>query len=441
MRSSDMLTDIKIPVLGENIESAVLAALRVEAGQSVKKDDILMELETGKAVVEIPAETDGIIRNIRVEEGAELRIGQLVMSLETSGTQVESQDDVKEGPVPESELPESAVIQETAERPPTAEVQRIEVQPESDSLKADGTDQRANEFLLVPAAPSVRRFAREIGIDIRQVTGSGPGGRISIDDVKTFSRLVNQNEQGRPAGKSLLPDFEKWGSVQRIPMSGIRLETAKHLSAAWSEIPMVTQYGKADLSEWERLKDNLGADVAARGGKLTLTALLAAVVAKALVKFPSFNSSIDMEKREIITKEYINMGIAVDTPGGLLVPVIRNIQTLGLMDIVLELQNLAERARERKIRPEDLQGGTFTISNLGGIAGTAFTPLVNSPEVAILGLSRSAVEAVWNGREFEARTMLPLSLSYDHRVIDGADGARFMGWIEEALRQPCRLLL
>jgi pyruvate dehydrogenase E2 component (dihydrolipoamide acetyltransferase) len=301
-----------------------------------------------------------------------------------------------------------------------------------------------------PAAPSVRRLAREIGIDIAQVTGSGPGGRISETDVKEFARHVMsslgggaiQPAQGRPAvGGPALPDFSKWGEIERKDMSGIRRKTAEHLSHAWNAIPHVTQFDKADMTTLESIRPKYGPEVEKAGGKLTVTAVVAKILASALKKFPQFNASVDMAAESIIYKKYVNIGIAVDTENGLLVPVVRNADQKNIVEIAVEIQQLSEKARARKLSRDEMSGGSMSISNLGGIGGTSFTPIVNWPEVAILGISRGSVEAVFRDGKIEPRQMLPLSLSYDHRVIDGADAIRFLRWVVEAIEQPFTLAL
>ncbi|MEN8194872.1 MAG: 2-oxo acid dehydrogenase subunit E2, partial [Bacteroidota bacterium] len=298
-----------------------------------------------------------------------------------------------------------------------------------------------------PAAPSVRRFAREIGIDIHQVKGSGPGGRISIEDVKSFAKNINENLSKSTAGAAIgisaepLPDFSKWGDVDTQPMNNIRKKTAEHLSFAWATIPHVTQFDKADITELEKLRKQFAPKVEAVGGKLTVTAILLKVIAGALAKFPQFNASVDMGNKSIIYKKYFNIGIAVDTEKGLLVPVIRDVDKKNITQLSVELSEISVKARNNKLTLDDLQGGNFSISNLGGIGGTAFTPVVNSPEVAILGVSRGSYEPVYKDGEFVPRLMLPLSLSYDHRIIDGADAARFIRWVSEALENPFLLSL
>jgi pyruvate dehydrogenase E2 component (dihydrolipoamide acetyltransferase) len=297
----------------------------------------------------------------------------------------------------------------------------------------------------VPAAPSVRRLARELGVDIAQVKGSGPGGRISEADVKLHVRQLNTQRPatGAPVAPAAapLPDFSRWGAVDRQPLSNVRRVTAERLSQAWATIPQVTQFDKADITEVEQWRKEYGRRAEAAGAKLTLTAILLKVAAAALRRFPQFNASLDVARSEVVYKQYVNIGVAVDTDRGLLVPVVREADRKNIAQLAAELTQLAEKARARKLSPEDMQGGCFTISNLGGIGGTGFTPIINPPEVAILGVARGAFEPVWSGSEFKPRLLVPLSLTYDHRLIDGADGIRFLRWLAEALQNPFVLLL
>jgi pyruvate dehydrogenase E2 component (dihydrolipoamide acetyltransferase) len=289
----------------------------------------------------------------------------------------------------------------------------------------------ANERPAAPAAPSVRRLAREIGVDINEVSGSGPSGRISTDDVKAYAKRIVAGGATAGAARAVapLPDFSRWGAIERQPIRAVRRKTAEHLSEAWTAIPHVTQHDLADVTALEELRKKHAKEVEAAGGALTVTSIAVKVAAAALRVFPQFNTSIDLA------------AVAVDTDRGLLVPVIRDADSKSIVQLSVELSQLAEKARSRKIALDEMQGGTFSISNLGGIGGTAFTPIVNLPEVAILGISRARIEPVFKDGFFAPRLMLPLSLSYDHRVIDGADGARFLRWIVDAFEQPFLLAL
>jgi pyruvate dehydrogenase E2 component (dihydrolipoamide acetyltransferase) len=292
-------------------------------------------------------------------------------------------------------------------------------------------------------------MARELGVDINQVAGSGPNGRISIDDVKAHAKRIVTEVTSVAAGvgpafaAEPLPDFTRWGEVERQPLRAVRRKTAEHLSAAWATIPHVTQHDLADITALEELRKRFAKQVEAAGGNLTVTAIAVKIVAAALNVFPKFNSSIDMAANELIAKKFVNIGVAVDTDRGLLVPVIRNADKKNITQISVELSQLSEKARSRKISLDEMQGGCFSVSNLGGLGGTAFSPIVNAPEVAILGISRARMEPVYDksSGQFQPRLMLPLSLSYDHRVIDGADGIRFLRWVVEAFEQPFVLAL
>jgi pyruvate dehydrogenase E2 component (dihydrolipoamide acetyltransferase) len=376
-----------------------------------------------------------VIREIRVKEGDDVKVGQVILILETGG-EVEAESPLPGGSKEQDEKKEVRSGQKDAPKEIPVAGTRQPV------VTAMSPDQQA----AAPAAPSTRRFAREIGIDINAVPGTGPGGRISIDDVKAFAKQTHQQKTAPRAaltgiGSEPLPDFSKWGEVERKPMSKIRQATANHLSFAWATIPHVTQFDKADITELEKLRKQYGKKVEEAGGKLTVTAILLKIAGAALKVFPQFNASIDMAKHEIVYKKYHHIGIAVDTEHGLLVPVIRNVERKNIIELSVELTQMAEKARTRKLSLDDMQGGNFSISNLGGIGGTGFTPVVNAPEVAILGVSRGQMEPIYLNGSFQPRLMLPLSLSYDHRLIDGADAARFLRWIAEAIEQPFRIVL
>jgi pyruvate dehydrogenase E2 component (dihydrolipoamide acetyltransferase) len=434
-KKSAGIVDFKIPELGENIESGTVAKLLVSVGDTVQKEQGLLELETDKAVAEVPSEIDGTIKEILIEEGDQVKVGQVAFKIASEveeATQTESEPEEPERP---SE-PETEKVTKTKEETAQSEPKPLTAEYEKPRSPKD----------LAPAAPSVRRFAREIGININEVPGTGPGGRISVEDVKRYSKAINtQRKASSTVFKGFeaeaLPDFSKWGKVAVQPMSKVRESTAKHLSYAWATIPHVTQFDKADITELEKLRKQYSQKAELAGGKLTVTAILIKVIEKALKKFPQFNASVDMSKMEIIYKQYFNIGVAVDTDRGLLVPVLKNVDQKNIIDLSVELTEMSKKARDRKLSLDEMQGGNFSISNLGGIGGTGFTPVVHSPDVAILGVSRSNVEPVYLDGEFQPRLMMPLSLSYDHRLIDGADAARFLRWVCEALEQPFLLSL
>jgi len=418
-----------LPELGENVNYGTVAKLLVSEGDQVQKDQNLLELETEKAVIEVPSSFKGRIKKIFVKEGETVQVGQKILIIHSISERDEEQEPLEVKEVEKGIAP-SKIEREIAKLP---EEQPINKYP---SVSKG----------VVAAAPSVRRFAREIGIDIQEVSGSGPGGRISIEDIKAYSKKLNQQKvvstllaPGVIAEE--LPDFTKWGEVERRSMSKVREATARHLSYAWTIIPHVTQFDKANITELEKLRKEYGKNTEKQGGKLTITAIILKIIAGALKVFPQFNASIDMGKREVIYKKYYNIGIAVDTDRGLLVPVVRDVDNKNIIELSVELTQIAEKARNAKLSLEDMQGGNFTISNLGGIGGTGFTPVVNSPEVAILGISRSQFEPVYISEKFETKLMLPLSLSYDHRLIDGADAARFLRWVCEVIEQPFKFIL
>ena len=444
--------EFKLPELGENITQGDLVRLMITAGAQVEEGQPVIELETDKAVVEVPSDVSGKVKEIKVKEGEKVKVGQVIFTLEGDGAVAAAPAEAKRSePVAHLSGQQAARIafQNAIKAEGKAEHEALPRDPRPQEGphepvypqigKTAGHDHRGP----IPAAPHVRRLAREVGVDIYEVPGSGPGGRISEDDVKALAKAKIASATSATAGAAArafaqpkLPDFGKWGKIERVPMRGVRRKTAEHLWEAWTTIPHVTQHDKADITELENLRGRFGPRVEAAGGKMTATAIALKVCGSALKVFHQFNASIDMETEEVIYKQYINIGVAVDTDRGLLVPVIRDVDHKNIVELAVELTSLGKKAREKKLTPEDMEGGTFTISNLGGLGGTAFTPIINHPEVAILGISRSCVEPVWLNGKFEPRRMMPLSLSYDHRLIDGADAVRFLRWIVEALEHP-----
>ena len=420
-----MATEFKLPEVGEGIESGTVVGLLVSVGDKVEVDTPLLELETDKAVVEIPSNLAGVIADIYIKEGAQAKIGQVVMAIDAS------------------EIAEEAV-QSTSTSSKTITEEPKDTSPPTPTLNLSATSARAEKQTTIPAAPSVRRMAREAGVDLNQVTGSGILGRISVADVQVAAQGSTIGGIAAKAA-SKLPDFSKWGEISAQPMSGVRKATARQMQLAWSEIPHVTHFDKCDITELEKLRKTYAKRVEqAGGGKLTPTAIIAKVVASALSleNFSDFNASIDINKQEIIYKDYIHLGIAVDTPRGLVVPKIRDANKKSIIELSRDLNELASKARAGKTTLEEMQGGTFTITNLGGIGGHGFTPIINHPEVAILGVSRATWEPrLQDNQEFAPRLMMPLALSYDHRLIDGAAAARFTRWICEALEQAFVVLL
>ncbi len=446
--SAATASEFRLPALGENIDSGDLVRLMISPGASVSEGQPVMELETDKAVVEVPSTVSGIVSAIKVREGQKVKVGEVIFTLE-GGAAVPAEPVRKHEPV-------EHMSGQQAARLAFQLAMRAEGKTEEQALPPDQPPAPVPAFSMpvqlgkvagtdhdpIPAAPHVRRLAREIGVNIRSVAGSGPGGRISEDDVKLAAKqalLAAAAAAQTPRGTFVepeLPDFAKWGKTERVSMRGVRRKTAEHLRQAWNTIPHVTQQDRADITELEQLRAKFAPRAEEAGGKMTVTAIALKVCASALKVFPQFNASIDMGKEEIIYKQYINIGVAVDTDRGLLVPVIRDVDKKNIVELAAEMTQLSKKARERKLTPEEMEGGTFTITNLGGIGGTGFSPIVNHPEVAILGLSRSRMEPEWVSNKFEPRLILPLSLSYDHRLIDGADAARFLRWIAEAFEQP-----
>jgi pyruvate dehydrogenase E2 component (dihydrolipoamide acetyltransferase) len=448
--------EFKLPELGENISQGDLVRLMIAPGTKVSEGQPVMELETDKAVVEVPSSVSGVVQEVRVKEGEKIKVGQVIFTLEGGAPPPAETNQTRNAPVEHvsgqhgARLAFQAAIraegktEEQALPPDQPQATRPGFSMPAQLGKVAGTEHRQP----IPAAPHVRRFAREVGIDIYEVRGSGPGGRINEDDVKAYAKgllsaaatAVQAPPRAGHFAQPQLPDFAKWGKVERVSMRGVRRKTAEHLAEAWNTIPHVTQHDRADITELEQLRARFAPKAEEAGGKMTVTAIALKVCAAALKVFPQFNASIDIEKEEIVYKQFISIGVATDTDRGLLVPVIREVDKKNIVELAVELSQLSKKARDKKLSPADMEGGTFTITNLGGIGGVGFTPIVNYPEVAILGLSRSRMEPEWiqhkNGGKFEPRLILPLSLSYDHRLIDGADAARFVRWIAEAFEQP-----
>jgi pyruvate dehydrogenase E2 component (dihydrolipoamide acetyltransferase) len=492
-----MPTDFILPELGENITSGDVLRVLVKPGDKLAKNQPILELETDKATIEVPSSVEGEIAEVKIKAGETVKVGQAILTVvesagaapaaaEPAPAKAEAGEKPQPAAEPAPKRPEAGASKKAARPAPPPPDPAPASEPDSavdpDAAEDPASDQPAGDRKVVaasdtspakegrgqkvvdinrgtrstsdassqpeqppaPAAPSVRRMARELGVDIHDVAGSGAGGRISVDDVKTHvNRLVSGAQSGGAVASSEpLPDFTRWGAVDRQPLRGVRRKTAQHLAAAWASIPHVTQHDLADITALEELRKQYAKTVEAAGGSLTVTAILVKVLASALKRFPQLNSSIDMAAEELVYKKYVNIGIAVDTDHGLLVPVIRDADAKSITDISVEIKALSEKARARKLTLEEMQGGCFSLSNLGGIGGTAFTPIVNAPEVAILGVSRARLTPVYrDAGQLVPRLLLPLSLSYDHRVVDGAEGIRFLRWVVEALEQPFLLVL
>lgn len=423
------MIEFRLPELGEGIESGQVIEVFVSPGDRVTLEQPLLEVETDKAAVEIPSPADGTIVDVCVSAGDTVEISQVLVRM--------NGDD--EGREPPEDAPAAA----EEEKPAAAQAPLPERKPEEEkkqttppeSVPAD--DIAPPGPLAVAAAPSVRRLARELGVELPSVSGTGPRGRILERDVKAHAKaIIRSASSAQPAApeEPELPDFSRWGETVTESFSTVRKLTAERLTQAWAA-PHVTQFDKADVTRLEELRKLNRDKVAEVGGNLTVTAILVKALSLALSEFPKFNSSIHMGSRTIVYKKYINIGVAVDTERGLLVPVIRDVDKKDITRISVELTEISSAAREKKLSADRLQGGSFTITNLGGIGGTFFTPILNPPEVAILGVSRSSFEPVYVDGEFVPRLMLPLSLSYDHRIIDGAEAARFLRWLCEMLER------
>ncbi len=456
-----MIRDIKLPEISENIDTAQVINILVSKGDQVEEEQAIVEMETEKAVFEVPSPVAGILAEINVKEGEEIKVGQLVAKIETKSQKK------KEGDGPADEKNSTGKIKkhgreivQDSKAPPAGEKTGTEekkeqadsgtekeqaVSVEKEEEQAEPQEKQAPKAgepspgKPAPASPSVRRLARELGIDIHSVTGSGPGGRISADDVKSHTKKRISGTSREQVVE--LPDFSRWGETKREPMSTVRKVTARHTKASWTTIPQVTHFDEADITDVEKFRKKYAKIVQDAGGKLTITSILMKITASALQLFPKFNASLDLQNEEIIYKSYINIGVAVDTERGLLVPVIRNVDRKNLTEISVELTDLAERTRNKKIKPDEMEGGNITLSNLGGIGGSYFTPVVLAPQGAILGVSRASKRPIVTDDGFETRLILPLTLSYDHRMIDGADSARFLNRIVSMLEDPFSMFL
>jgi pyruvate dehydrogenase E2 component (dihydrolipoamide acetyltransferase) len=459
-----MSTEFKLPELGENVEKGDVTRVMVAVGDFVKVDQSVVELETDKATIEVPTSVAGKVTAVRVKAGDKVKVGQVVLVLDAAGAGPSmalgagETTAPKPAPKPAPEPVRHEVVdintaRAAAPRAAEAKPAPMPVRVDAPSIGASAAAAKPGAAAVaasVPAAPSVRRFARELGLDIAEVSGTGPGGRIGPEDVKEHvkSTLSSPASTGSGVRRAALPDFSKWGEVEVRPMSNIRRKTAEHLSLAW-QAPHVTQNDRADITALEAFRHEYGPRVEKAGAKLTVTAIVIKVCAAAIARYPQFASSVDLQSETMVFKKYCHIGVAVDTPNGLLVPVIRDVNQKTITQIAAELAVLSQKARDKKLSLDEMSGGVFSITNLGGIGGTSFTPIINPPEVAILGLSRSSTEPVWKdgpstsgaAGQFVPRLMLPMSLSYDHRAIDGADVARFLRFVADGLEQPMTMVL
>ncbi|MDX1719115.1 MAG: 2-oxo acid dehydrogenase subunit E2 [Salegentibacter mishustinae] len=460
-----MAKEIKVPQISEGVETAVISEILVSKGDKIEEDQSVISVETDKATAEVPATSGGTIKEIKVSEGDEVNVGDVIIILEDDDDDEDSEEkeekettdkekDTSKKKKEDSEKDEDDSDSEENKEDESKSKEKDDEQKEDDENddEKDGDEKKKNKETKskkgkdtdeassneVYASPGVRRLARELGVNLKKINGSGESGRITEKDVKEYKEGGSKKSS---SGQAKLPDFSKWGAVETKPLNSIKKTTAKNVLASWQSIPHVFQFGEADISGVETYIEDHNEKVEKAGGKLTLTAILTKIVATALHKFPTFNASIDMDKEEMILKKYVNINIAVATEDGLLVPVIKNADQKSIKDLSVEISEIAEKAREQKLSKEDMEGGNFSISNLGGIGGTNFTPIVYHPQVAILGISRATTKPVYIDGKFEPRSILPLSLSYDHRLIDGADGAAFMNWLVKALEDPYEALL
>lgn len=444
--------EIKVPDIGDFSDVPVIEVL-VSAGDRVEAEDSLITLESDKATMEVPSPADGVISELKVKIDDTVSEGDTVAILEVSdATEAAAESEVVSEPdgeatpppveVPESEEPAAETIPQTATKSDASSEPAVQV-----ATGAADIDPSKAPY----ASPAIRRFARELGVDLGRVTGSGSKGRIVREDVSEFVKSVMSGAADASlAGRSGLAfdfpelpevDYSRYGDVERQALSRIKKISAGHLHRNWIGIPHVTQHDEADIMDMEAFRKANAEDAIAQGFKLTPLVFLIKATVAALKKYPQFNASLDRDGETLILKKYFNIGVAVDTPDGLVVPVIRDCERKGIMELASELAEISGRAREKKLKPQDIQGGCISISSLGGIGGTGFTPIINAPEVAILGVSRSRMAPIWDGSSFQPRLMLPLSLSYDHRVIDGADAARFTRYIASRLEDLRRLTL
>ena len=462
-----MAKEIKVPQIGDGVESATVSEVLVAEGDKIEKDQ------------SVPSSAAGTIKEIKISEGDEVEVGQVIILLEesdddeteednggaseeekekenTSEEENENEDEdseekqsgkkkkkiKEENPEDNDEEPEEDDADENQDEEKSSKKDESEADKTSEEKEnkksGKSSSGESSTGAGIQASPGTRRLARELGVDLTELAEE-ISGRVSEKDVKEFAKK-DSPKSTRSASISL-PDFEKWGSVERKPLNNIRKATAKNVTASWQSVPHVFQFDEADITDIQQYLEVNQDKAEKAGGKLTITALLTKIVASALVRFPKFNASIDMENEEMILKNYVNIGIAVATEKGLLVPVIKDADKKSIIEIATELTNIAEKARDGKLSKEDMEGANFSISNLGGIGGTNFTPIVPASQVAILGISRSAKKPVYVDDEFKPREILPLSLSYDHRLIDGADGAAFINWITQALEDPYKALL
>lgn len=435
--------DVRLPELGEGVTKAMVASIAVVVGDEVQEGDALIEIETDKAVLPVPAPFSGKVISIAAQAGVELKIGQVVLTIESTSSAPSAPKARTE--VPASKAPASAKAATAAPAAPKKEEEK----------KTPASAPRAGEkpFVLagdsVPAGPATRKLARELGVKVKEVKGSARYGRVTIEDVKAHVKTVNQQRGsgsapgglGRSVSATALPDFSTFGEIRREPLSSLRKIVSRRMSENWNRVPHVFQFQDVDITNIVRMQQQYAENFKAAGSSASPTNFVIKALAGALMEFPQFNASLDEERQELILKSYVNIGVAVDTPSGLIVPVLKHVDKLTVFEIGRDLRVLAQKTRDRKVTPEDLSGASMTLSNLGGIGGTHFTPIVNWPEVAILGMGRTEIKPLYIDGKFVPRSVSGLCLSYDHRVIDGADGARFIMYLKDTLENMERTLL
>lgn len=438
-----MIKEIKIPDIAENVETGLIASILVSEGDEVTTDQPLVEVETDKATTEIPSEYDGVVKEIKVKEGDEIKVNQVIILLETESSEDKSNEKEEQDEDESNEKEEKKETNESTSEDNDGDKKKEEAKTNNAKEVSDDKDDRdgkdedeTDEHKHFPVSPLAKKVAREHKVDLSKVKASGPGNRISRKDVENYIKENDTDSiKDESAGNKITT---KDSSTE--PLNTIGRITAQTMSDAWQTIPHVTQFDEADITEIENFRKQHQHKIEKQGGKLTVTSLLLKITAFALQKFPRFNASLDWENKEIVYKHNYNIGVAVDTSQGLLVPVVRDVNRKSLAELSLELSELAKKARDKKLSTDEMKGGNFTISNLGGIGGTAFTPIVYPPQVAILGVSRAKYQQMFKDEEFQKRLVMPISLSYDHRVINGADGARFLRWICNVLEDPYALL-
>ncbi len=445
------IKEVLVPDIG-NFDSVDVIEVLVKAGDSVSKDDSLITLESDKASMDIPAPFGGTVKEVKIKVGDKAAQGGLILTMEAAETDssaaVKPAEEAKPAPVKAVEAPKAAIPEPSRPAPEPPKVIQPAATPNPIGASPVVASGKASH-----ASPSVRKFARELGVNLALVQGSGPKNRILQSDVQAFVKgeLAKPRTENMGAGAgaalSALPmpviDFSQFGEIETKPLSRIKKLSGANLHRNWVTAPHVTQFDEADITDLEDFRKSMQADAEKRGVKLTMLAFLIKASVNALKAYPNFNASLSADGDSLIMKNYYNIGFACDTPDGLVVPVVKDVHQKDVLDIARDLGELSAKARERKLKIEEMQGGCFTISSLGGIGGTMFTPIINCPEVAILGVSRSSMQPVYNAqtKSFEPRLILPLSLSYDHRVIDGADGARFTSHMRMMLSDVRRLLL